>query len=84
MPKAKINNLMTALHSRFGDDLTSPQQKQLLKELQSHIHAWNEKEPVDPDFPQTVNLLLEEIEEEHPKAAAVMREIMRVLENIGV
>ena len=84
MPKAKITHLMTSLHERFGDDLTSPQQQQLIKDLQSHIHAWNEKEPVDPNFQDTVNVLLEDIEEEHPKAAVIVREIMHILQNIGV
>ena len=84
MPKAKITNLITSLHERFGDDLTSPQQQQLIRDLQSHIHAWDEKEPVDPSFQDAVNLLLEDIEEKHPKAAALVREITHVLQNIGV
>ena len=84
MPKTKITNLITSLHDRFGDDLTSTQQQQLIKDLQSHIHAWDETEPVDPDFQDTVNLLLEDIEQEHPKAAALVREIMHILQNIGV
>ena len=84
MPKAKITNLITSLHERFGDDLTSPQQQQLMKGLKSHIHQWDEKEPVDPNIQETINLLLEDIEKQHPKAAAVVREIMHVLENIGV
>ena len=84
MPKAKITNLITSLHERFGDDLTSSQQQQLMKDLQNHIHKWDEKEPVDPNMQETVNLLIEDIEEQHPKAAAVVREIMHVLENMGV
>jgi len=84
MPKTTITNLLTSLHDRFGDDLTSPQQQQLMENLQNHIHRWDEKEPVNPDIQETVNLLLEDIEEQHPKAAVVVREIMNVLKNIGV
>ena len=84
MPKATITSLLTSLHDRFGDDLTSPQQRQLMANLQSHIHKWDEKEPVDPNLQETVSLLLEDIEKQHPKAASVVREIMHVLENIGV
>ena len=84
MPKVKIANLLTSLHDRFGDDLTSPQQQQLMADLQNHMHKWGEEEPVDPDFQETVNVLLENIEEQHPKAAIVVREIMAVLKNIGV
>jgi hypothetical protein len=38
MPKAKITNLLTSLHDRFGDDLTSPQQQQLMEDLRNHVH----------------------------------------------
>ena len=84
MPKAQITNLITSLNDRFGDDLTSPQQQQLMSDLQHHIHQWDEQEPVDPSIQETVTVLIEDIEEEHPKAAAIVREIMHILENIGV
>ncbi len=84
MPKQQLENLIGSLHEQFGDDLTSPQQQQLMQQMQSHLHNFDEPEPGDPNFTETVELLLEDIEEQHPKAAAVVREILEVLGNIGV
>ena len=76
--------MITTLHDRFGDELISPQQQQLLQNLKNHIHAVDEKDPLDPDFQDSLNLLLEEVESGHPKAAEILREVIKILNNMGI
>lgn len=84
MPKQKAQALISDLHQRFGDDQISPQQQELMSQLQSHIHNMNEKEPVEPGFLEALEVFVAEIEEQHPKAATVVNQILETLKNIGV
>lgn len=84
MPKQKVEHLITDLHERFADDLTSPEQIALLDQVKSHIHNMNEAEPADPSFLETVEQLVAEIEVEHPTAATILEQILNTLKNIGV
>ena len=84
MSKVTIEHLMTSLHERFGDDLASPQQQQLIESLRQHMHDLNESEPVDPGFQETLGALLEDVEQQHPQAAAILREVMETLKNMGI
>ena len=84
MPREKLQNLITHLHDTFGDDLTSSQQAQLMQQMRNHIHDMGEEDPVEPGMMETAELLLEDIEEQHPAAATVVREIIEVLGNIGI
>jgi hypothetical protein len=84
MPKVKIEGLISSLHEQFGDDLTSPQQKQLMDSMQQHLHAWGENEVPDPTFNESLEMLLEEIEDDHPKAAATIKQILQILGDMGI
>lgn len=84
MPKAKIENLMTELHDRFGEVDSSPQQTQLLAQLEQHMHSVTEGDKSDPTPVETIELLLDNVGEDHPRVAAVLRELMDTLKNIGV
>lgn len=84
MPKAKIENLMTQLHELFGEASTSEQQDQLFAQLQAHVHDASESDTPDPTPLETVELMLENLGEEHPRANAVLRELLDTLKNIGV
>lgn len=84
MPKARIENLMTELHERFGELEPSPQQEQLLEALQQHIHGVAEGDKPDPTPLETIELLLDNLGEDHPRVVAVLRELMDTLKNIGV
>lgn len=84
MPKQTLKTLISTLHDRFGDDLTSPQQQQLIKALENHIHAKNASAPLDPSVQETLGLLLEDVEVQHPQAAAIIREVMETLKNMGI
>ena len=84
MSKLKLENLITQLHDQFGDDEVSPLQAQLIKTMESHIHTRNEPDFEDPDLRETAELLLQNVELDHPKAAEVIRGILKVLGDIGV
>ncbi len=84
MPKQTLENLITTLHERFADDLVSPQQKQLIQAIESHIHDSDGVEPADPNIQETLALLVEDIEEQHPQTAAIVREVMEALKNMGI
>ncbi|MDX1451586.1 MAG: DUF4404 family protein [Oleiphilaceae bacterium] len=84
MPRQKAAALIGELHERFGDAETSDQQKELMARLEAHIHELGEKDPVEPSFIDAMELLLAEIETDHPKAAAVTRQLLETLRNIGV
>lgn len=84
MPKQKAENLITDLHERFADDLTSPEQVALLAQVKNHIHNMNEADPADPTFLDTVERLVAEIEVEHPTAASILEQVLSTLKNIGV
>jgi hypothetical protein len=84
MPKQQVQSLISDLHEKFGDDLTSPQQQALMLQLKSHIHDLNESEPVEPDFLATIDTFVDLIEEDHPNAAVIVNKILETLKNIGV
>jgi predicted DNA-binding transcriptional regulator YafY len=84
MPNKKIENLMSELHGLFGSDMPSPQQQKLLEDLQAHIHSSLEPDPLDPSLTETAEMLVESIEQEHPRAVAIIRDILDTLKNIGV
>jgi len=84
MQKQKVQNLISDLHEKFGDDLTSPQQQRLMSQLKSHIHDLNESEPVEPGFLETIDAFISQIEDEHPNAAVIVNKILETLKNIGV
>lgn len=84
MQKETIKNLAIQLHDEYGKDLTSPPQQQLMLDLQNHIHNLDEPAPKDPSFQETLALLIAEVEEEHPKAASVAREIISALGKMGI
>ena len=84
MPKQQVQCLISDLHDKYGDDLTSPQQQALMSQLKSHIHDLDESEPVDPGFLETIDAFITQIEDAHPNAAVVVSKILETLKNIGV
>ena len=84
MPKQTLQNLISSLHDQFGDDAVSSQQQQLMQDLENHIHGMNETEPLDPNIQETLTLLLDDAEERHPQSAAIIREVMEALKNMGI
>ncbi|MFT7185373.1 MAG: hypothetical protein ACI84K_000751 [Pseudohongiellaceae bacterium] len=84
MPKQQIKHLISDLHEKFGDDLTSPQQQALMLQLESHIHDLSESGPVEPGLLETVDSFITLIEDDHPNAAVIVNKILETLRNIGV
>jgi hypothetical protein len=84
MPRQHLDNLITRLHQEFSPDQTSQQQQQLLEELQKHVHQIDQPGPEDPSPKDTANLLLENLEIEHPTAAGIVREIIETLGRLGL
>lgn len=84
MPKQTLQNLISSLRDQFGDDQTSPQQRQLMQDLESHIHGTNEAASADPGIQETLTQLVEEVEVRNPQSAAIIREVMEALKNMGI
>ena len=84
MPKAKIEGLISQLHDRIGDDQTSPEQARMLAQLQSQLAGSEGLDPGNGDPRTTAELLLEDIEEHHPKAAMILRDIIETLHHAGL
>lgn len=84
MPIDNLKALITDLHDSFGDDETSQQQQQLMQQLQIYVHDIDTAEPVPPGLIESAEILLEEMEEGYPKTAAIIRQVINTLGNIGV
>lgn len=79
-----LKALIIDLHDSFGDDETSPQQQQLMQQLQIYVHDIDKAEPVPPGLIESAEILLEEMQEGYPKTAAIIRQVINTLGNIGV
>jgi hypothetical protein len=84
MPDKKIENLMSELHELFGSEEPSPQQQKLLADLHSHIHSSLDPDSHEPSLTETAELIIESVEQEHPRAAAIVRDLLDTLKNMGV
>jgi len=83
MPKKTIEELLFVLHEKT-DVENSPQQAQLMTQLQQNLHDLDSDAVENASMVETVELLLEEFSDEHPQASAVAKDILRVLQDIGV
>lgn len=84
MSQEQIKGLIIQLHERIGDDETSPQQARLLARLQGQLIGNEEFNPGDGDPRKTAELLLDELDERHPKASMVLRDIIESLRHLGL
>lgn len=84
MPREKIKNLMSELHELFGNDEPSAEQVKLMESLNYYVHDQSETTPPDPSPVETIEMLAEQMGEEHPRTSAVLRELMETLKNMGV
>ena len=55
----------------------------MLAQMKSELAEWEGPKPSE-DFRTTAERLLQEMEEDHPRTAAVIHEIINTLNNIGV
>ncbi len=85
MPEQRAQNLISQLHDMYGDDEPSEQQKRLIEQLEMHVHPKGTKDQYgEPETLDTLEYLVEDMAVEHPRTAAVMRELLETLKNIGV
>lgn len=86
MAITKIKNLISDLHQIFAIESDGPsvQQQQLLAQMKAYTHNLDEAEPTPPQFSDTAELLLEEIQEGHPKSAEIIKEVINILSNMGI
>lgn len=84
MAKQHIEGLLTKLHDKFASSDTSPEQDALLRQLQSQLADWEGPLPADGNVVTTAELLLEEVDEEHPQVSSVLRELLAALGRIGI
>lgn len=84
MPKAKIKGLISDLHEKLSDSDSSPQQELLLAQLQAQLDSWEGPQPASGDIKSITAELIEEIEEKHPKASRIAREILESLGHLGL
>lgn len=84
MSKTELKSLFQRLRDHLPEGEVSAQQKMLMDQIAFHIHDENTPDPVDPSLRDSVERLVEEIELEHPKSAAVARNILETLAAIGI
>ncbi len=84
MPKKELKSLFQHLRDHLPEGEASAQQKILMDQIAYHLHEDGSPDPVDPGIRESVELLLEDIEQNHPRGAAVARNILETLGNIGI
>jgi hypothetical protein len=84
MSRQDMQTLMTELHELFGHQEPTPQQEQLMRNLEQHVHGQGEPDVDRPDLVESLEVMVEDLEAEHPRTAGVLREMMAILRNIGV
>jgi len=85
MPQKQAQNLISQLHDMYGDDQPSEAQQRLMEQLELHVHPKGTKDQFGEPVPlETLEYLVEDMAAEHPRTAAVMRELLETLKNIGV
>lgn len=84
MPEQKMEALMSELHELFGDQKPTPQQEQLMRNLEQHIHNVGEPDTERLNLVESLEVLIEDIEADHPRSSAVLREILARLRDMGV
>lgn len=84
MPKQQLTSLFQRLRDHFPEGEASAQQKMLMEQIAYHLHDEQSPDPVDPSIRDSVELLIEDIEADHPKSAAIARNILETLAAIGV
>ncbi len=84
MPKQQLSSLFQRLRDHLPEGEASAQQKMLMDQIAYHLHEQGSPDPVDPSIRNSVEMLIEDIEIDHPKSAAIAKNILETLASIGV
>ena len=86
-------SMLAQLRANFADAEETPAQRQLLDELEQRMSAQDrvdgegavdQTDPSSPTPMDTLETLAAEVSATHPVAATSLREMLRILRNIGV
>lgn len=84
MAKEQITGLVSKLHDQLTSSETSPEQEALLLQLHSQLENWEGAPAPDGSIVNTAELVLEELEDDHPQLSMVIKEIIDALGRIGI
>jgi hypothetical protein len=84
MPRKELKSLLERLREHLPEGEASAQQKMLMEQIAFHLHDEGSPDPVDPSIRTSVETLIDDIETDHPKSAAVARNILETLAAIGI
>ena len=56
----------------------------LMDKIDFHIHSDDEPDPEEPNIRESVELLIDDLETDHPKSAAIAKNILETLAAIGI
>lgn len=82
-PQEQVIELISTLNESFGHGEPSAAQQALLETVNQHIHS-AEQEAFHPSLVETLELLAEDVKDEHPQVATVLQEALRLLGNMGI
>lgn len=84
MPKQQLTSLFQRLRDHLPEGEASAQQKMLMEQIAYHLHEQGSPDPIDPSLRNSLELLVEDIETDHPKSAAIAKNILETLAAIGI
>ena len=84
MPENQLISLYEKLRETVGTDEISEQQKYLMDKVEYHIHSQEDPDPGEPDIIDVLELLVAELEADHPKATVVVKKILDTLSGMGI
>lgn len=84
MPERELKSLFERLREHLPDGEASAQQRMLMEQIAYHLHDQDKPDPTDPSLRDSIELLIEELEADHPTSAAIARNILETLGNIGI
>jgi hypothetical protein len=72
----------TKLDSLLNENLSDTQRK-LITQVKNHLHNMGEPEPSELGLNESIDIVLLDIERQHPNTAAFVRSTLNTMENIG-
>lgn len=84
MPKDQLHEMLNRLRETMDEGKPSPQAVELLNKVAYHIHNEGEPDPEEPTLKESIEMLIEDLSVDHPRSAAVARNILESLANMGI
>ncbi|AJQ92991.1 hypothetical Protein YC6258_00941 [Gynuella sunshinyii YC6258] len=84
MSENQLISLYEKLRETVGNDEISEQQKHLMDKVEYHIHNQEEPDPDEPGIVDILEMLVTELETDHPKATLVVKKLLDTLSGMGI